>query len=40
MQTILIRCQTFWGSRIRYNINLGVAFIFYKTKVKIKKARK
>ena len=34
MQTILIRCQTFWGSRINYNINLGVVFIFYKTEIK------
>ena len=41
MQTILIRCQTFWGSRINYNINLGVVFIFYKTEIKrIKQKRK
>ena len=34
MQTILIKCQTFWGSRINYNINLGTTFIVYKTKIK------
>ena len=40
MQTILIRCQTFWGSRINYNINLGVVFIFYKTEIKRKQIKK
>ena len=41
MQTILIRCQTFWGSRINYNVSLGVVFIFYKTGIKrIKQKRK
>ena len=41
MQSSLIRCQTFWGSRINYNINLGVVVIFYKTGIKrIKQKRK
>ena len=33
--------SNFWGSRINYNINLGVVFIFYKTEIKrIKQKRK
>ena len=26
--------SNFWGSRINYNIKLGVVFIFYKTEIK------
>ena len=32
--------SNFWGSRINYNIKLGVVFIFYKTEIKRKQIKK